>query len=373
MPETEELKETIELTRFLTTEQIERIVDMAVTVGPSGYEAKVEIKFLLDELAKRGLKVSNRFEVAGTDWKCPKCGRVLVGVAKCPCGHVNTTVIPKGTYEFLYENDLGVPRGNCQNYGCGHPIRFEEHIQHLETSREFVVGNVCVGRILGEHDLIRVALSLLARMSGRVDKLSKARKCRDICEPVLQHVTEIDPEGWFTKEEHQFFEAMMEARSGLTLKKAEELRDKWTPDALRKLADMAASRGAAERDIRSDDDRGRWLTFLGYKRQSRPQAKDFWDNCISATERDGWPTTGQRQALQAESERFWKIAGGDESVLEPLEGLVKWVARRMLRHSARCKNYFHVGLLEQLLTGGRLTDNQLKALDDGCRMCGWKL
>lgn len=367
--ESESLRESIELTNFLTTEQIEQIISRAVNeVRPGDYQAKVEIQFLMDELAKRGLKAENRFEAAGSEWTCPKCNRKLVGVGKCPCGHINPTVLPKGTYEFLYEADLGSPKGSCKNYGCGHPIRFEEHVRHLETGLEFVVGNVCVERILGEHDLVKVATSLLARISGRVDKLSKAAKCKAICGSVLQRVRELDPRGWFTEDEQRFLEAIEGAKSGLTLKKAEELRDKWTAERVSELeARVRARKGQEPRGEGKD----RWLEFLHYKRQNRPQAKDFWDNCISAAEKDGAPTSGQRNALQAEYDRFWKIAGGDETVLEPLEGLAKWVARRMLKHSAKCRSYFHVGLLEQLLTGGRLTDGQLAALDQGCRMCRW--
>lgn len=348
MTDTDELKETIELTDFLSTEQIKDLVNRAVRDTPKGYEARLEIGLLVDALRTRGFDVQNRFKAEGN------------------------SVIPKGTYEFLYENDLGEPTGTCGNYGCGHPIRYEEHIRHIESGREFVVGNVCVERLLGEHDLIRVATSLLARMSGKVERLNKAARCRQICGPILELVEVIDPNQWFTRPDHAFLEAIKEGRSGPTLKMAEELRAKWTPEAIQHLREQVAGRKHLSHPDANTDG---WMTFLTYKKQSRPQAADFWNNCISATERDGTPTTGQVHALQGEFDRFWKITKGDESVLERLEeesGLTRWMARKMLGHSAKCRSLFHIGLLEQLLTGGRLTDNQLAALDQGCRMCGWK-
>lgn len=350
MPEeTGELKETIELSDFLTNEQIKRIVDAAVKDTPKGYEARLEIGILIDALAEQDhgrQRLSNRFESEGN------------------------AVIPKGTYEFLYENDLGDPSGSCENYGCGHPIRYEEHIRHVETGREFVVGNVCVGRILGEHVLIKVATSLLARMSNKVDRLSKASRCRQICAPILELVNIIDPNQWFTRPEHAFLEAIKEGRSGPTLKMAEEMRVKWTPEAIQHLREQVSERNAlAHPDANTDG----WLTFLTYKKQTRPNSTGFWDNCVEAVNRNGVPTMGQQSALHAEFDRFWKITRGDDHVLDGLEGVFYYVGSKFLKHSAKCGSYFHMGLLEQLLEGRNLTNKQLDALVDGCHMCGWKL
>jgi hypothetical protein len=346
MTEAEQLKESIELTDFLSTEQIRKILSMAIKHGPEGYEARLDIQLLMDELRARGLSVTNRFEVKGND------------------------AIPRGTYEFLYENDLGAPNGTCENYGCGHPIRYEEHIKHIESGREFVVGNVCVERILGEHDLIRVATSLLARMSGKVERLNRAARCKAICGDVLKEVIKLDPTGRFSRPERVFLEAIESGKSGPTLKMAEELKAKWTPEAISRLKiDVAEWTHRSHPDANTDG----WMTFLTYKKQTRPQSRDFWDNCVEAVNRNGVPTAGQQSALHDEFERFWKMARGDETVLEPLQGVFKYFGLKMLRHTAKCGSYFHIGLLEQLLEGRDMSWKQIEALNQGCRMCGWKL
>lgn len=346
MSETDELKETLELTDFLTAEQIEQIVSQAIRTTPSGYEARLEIGLLVDALKARGVDVENRFESAGNE------------------------VIPKGTYEFLYENDLGEPLGSCQNYGCGHPIRFEEHIRHIESGREFVVGNVCVERILGEHDLVQIAISLLARMSGKLDRMSKADKCMKICGTALRLVVEADPNHWFTGDEYEFWKAIQGCKSSLTLKKAEEFKAKWTPVAFSHLAEQVTQRKLlANPDANTEG----WMNFLTYKKQTRPNSTGFWDNCIEAVQRNGVPTVGQQSALHAEFKRFWAMARGDETVLEPLQGVFKYFGLKMLKHSAKCGSYFHIGLLEQLLEGRDLSWKQVEVLAHGCHMCGWKL
>jgi hypothetical protein len=375
--EVQELTEQIELTKFLTTKQISEILALAINKAPTGnYQAKVEITVLMDELRKRGLSMDNKFSIDGTKWTCPKCSRELTGVAQCPCGYVNEKVIPKGTYEFLYEVDLGGVFGTCENYGCGHPIRFQEHIMHVETGRNYIVGNVCVGHILGEHDLIKIAISLLARCSHVVERQNKSQRCEEICGEVLREVVQIDPKHWFTKPEYLFMHAIAEAQSKLTLKKAEELRVKWTPEAISQLRYDVEQRETEEKKgpLEKSAEQGKWLSFLEYKiRRSKGRDSDFLKNCLSATKSQGQPTSGQRNALHSEFERFWRILEGDTEVLKGLPISVQYIAEKMMKHLKTCQTDFHISLLEQVLDKKELTERQFMALKEGCKACHWKL
>jgi hypothetical protein len=373
----QEMTEQIELTKFLTTKQISDIIKLAVNKAPTGnYQAKVEIKVLIDELQKRGLPMVNKFSIDGSAWVCPKCSRSMVGSAQCPCGFVNDKVIPRGTYEFLYEVDLGGVYGSCDNYGCGHPIRFEEHILHIETGREYVVGNVCVGHILGEHDLIKIAISLLARCSNIVERQNKAQRCDEICGEVLREVVQIDPKHWFTKPEYLFLEAIKGAQSKVTLKKAEELRSKWTPEAISQLRYDVKQRDEEDKKgpLEKSAERDKWLIFLEYKmRRSKGKDGDFLSNCLSATKSQGQPTSGQRNALRSEFDLFCRILEGDTEVLKGLPVLVCYIAEKMMKHLKTCQTDFHISLLEQVLYNKELTERQFMALKEGCKRCGWKL
>ncbi|MBD3388937.1 MAG: hypothetical protein GF414_08580 [Candidatus Altiarchaeales archaeon] len=381
--EARELKESIELTRFLTREQIEDILDLAIKTGPKGkYEAKVEIQLLKDELMKRGLDVPDEFRVGGSSWKCPKCNRQLTGVARCPCGHEDETVVPKGTYEFLFERDLGQVGNYCENHGCNHPIRFEEHIRHKESGRILVVGNVCVQRILGEHDLVKVATSLLSRCSSRVDRLNKARRCDEICGDALRRVVKIDPKHYFTKEEADFLGAIENARGTITLKKAREMAEKWDEDARSSPFSRLVSKvKAREKDIqnereetRSDrsDERSEWLDFLKFMKKRRGNGTDFWDNCIEVTKRDDRPTPGQRRAVGEEFRAYKAVRKGDRSVLDSLDPITRSMGRAMFDHQERCHSRYHLGLLIQLIVKAGLTERQIATLREGCKRCGWK-
>jgi hypothetical protein len=373
----EELKEEIELTKFLTTKQIAEIIELAVKKAPTGnYQAKVEMTVLMDELRKRGLQVENKFSIEGSKWKCPKCNRELTGVAKCVCGFVNEKVIPKGNYEFLYEVDLGGVEGICENFGCGHPIRFEEHIMHVETNRHYVVGNVCVGHILGEHDIIKIAISLLSRCSKIVEKQNKARRCDEICGEVLRKIEEIDPKHWFTQPEYLFLDAIDGARSKLTLKKAEEFRDKWTPDRLVELQKLVEQRAQDEKKTPLEQTltKERWLTFLEYKiRRNKGSESDFFANCVAVTKKDGIPTPRQRNALESEFKVFWRILEGDADLLRGLPISVFYIADKMMKHVKACQTDFHISLIYQVLERKELTEKQFVALKEGCKRCGWKL
>jgi len=375
--EAEELRETIELTNFLTTKQVEDILNIAIKRAPTGnYEAKLEIKSLIDELSRRGLSLDSKFEVEGTSWKCPKCERMLTGVAKCPCGHVNETIIPKGTYEFLFEQDLGRVSSYCQNYACGHPIRFEEHILHVETGKRFIVGNVCVQHILGEHDLVKIAISLLAKCSRKVEKLNKAKKCDDICGDILRKVVETDPKHRFTKPEFLFLDAIENAQTKVTIKKAKEFAEKWTDNDIDELKKKVIEEAEHEKksQYKRNEETEDWIRFLRYKKdRHKDRDSDFWENCLEVTEREGRPTAGQRNAIQGEFERYKKIIIGDASVLGDLPSTVKYMAEKMLSHASQCQSYFHIGLLEQLLTRGDLSEKQISTLKSGCRKCNWRL
>jgi hypothetical protein len=373
----QEMTEQIELTKFLTTKQVSDIVALAVRKAPTGnYQAKLEITVLMDELRKRGLQLENKFSIEGSKWTCPKCSREMMGVARCPCGYVNEKIIPKGTYEFLYEVDLGGVFGVCGNYGCGHPIRFLEHIMHVETGKNYIVGNVCVGHILGEHDLIKIAISLLARCSHIVEKQNKSQRCDEICGQVLREVVQIDSKHWFTKAEYLFLEAIKGSQSKLTLKKAEEFKAKWTPEAIVQLKKDVEQRDIEEKKgpLEKSAEREKWLVFLEYeKRRRKGRDSDFIDNCLSATKNQGQPYPGQRNALRGEFERFWRILEGDTEVLKGLPVLVCYIAEKMMKHLKTCQTDFHISLLEQVLDKKELTERQFMALKEGCKRCNWKL
>lgn len=53
--------------------------------------------------------------------------------------------LSKHGFKFLRTYDLGEVEGSCQE--CGHPIRYEQWFEDLETGEEFVIGSECMFKV----------------------------------------------------------------------------------------------------------------------------------------------------------------------------------------------------------------------------------
>lgn len=355
MNDADAIKESIELHRFLSDKQIEEILDLAVSTNAVGtYEGRIEIQTLLDALNTKGIHLSNEFTLEEDQGE-----------------------IPKGTYEFLYEIDLGEVSGRCQNYGCGHHIRYEEHIRHKESGREFVVGNVCVANLLGEHDLLKVAVSLLAKISNKVDKLNKAEKIKKILGTIPEAIRDIDPDRWFTKDEQKFFDKVDKARSGITIKQAEEIVDTWTE--ANKFIDLEKMITARKEENKQTKGEAReriksWNDFLYYKQwenKRRDFHSDFILNCIEDLKVHDQLSPERQNTLQAEKDIYDRIRAGDITLMKNIADAetIKYMTH-MLIHIQECDSYFFISILTQATKKKSMSPGQMTAVRErGCGKC----
>jgi len=354
--EDNKLRSQIELQRFLTPDQIEEILDKAVqTNAANDYVGKVQIQALLDALNSRGFTFENKFQIEGNE------------------------AIPRGTYVFLGEEDLGRPLGKCENYGCGHPIRYLEHIRHSESGKEYVVGNVCVTHLLGKHDLVQIAIALLSKISKQVDKLNKIKKIKQILGTLQTQINAADPNHYFTGEEHKYFAAVSRNQKNVSIRKAQEISEKWRAfGKLSELENMVKQRddkmnGANPKQERLDEITS-WLDFLYYKQwdnKGRNVNSDFISNCIEEIKVHDQLSESRRDSLKSEKEKYDAIRSADPSLLINIVSREdRVIVSKMLHHSKLCSSFFVVSLIFKADHFGNLTPGQKNALKDICRHCG---
>lgn len=360
MNEADQIKETIDLQKYLTRDQIEEIIDMAIDYNPykgkGSYEGKLSMKLLRDALYTQGHEFENQFSFNGNE------------------------VIPKGSYELIDEIDLGAPVGKCENYGCGHPIRFEEHIRHKESGRTFIVGNVCVTKLLGEHDLIQIAVSLLSKISRQLDRLNKAKKIEEILGDLPETLKKIDPEGKFTHTERIFFRSVEMAQSKITIKQAQEIKQRWPLDKFTEL--IIKVRQEKEMTNMEKGEKKeyiqQWSDFLSYKQyENRRQHvnSDFIENCIEDLKVHDDLSQHRKETLQVEKDVYDRIRRADPELLIPINGKdTRLVMAKMLNHLKECSSYFYTSLLISGNYYSNLTPGQIGAVKNKpCIKCKKKL
>jgi len=357
--EADEIKESIEINTFLTKEQIEKIIEMAVANRADGtYEGKVEIQTLLDAMNAQGVVVDNQFHFAGDN------------------------VMPTGTYKLLKEVDLGGVDGKCESYGCGHPIRFEEHLLHVESGRRFIVGNVCVTKLLGEHELLKVAVSLLAKVSRRVDKLNKAKKIQELLGKLPDMMKARDPDRLFTKKEQKFFDDVAAAKSSITIKRAEEINQKWDLSALTDLEEKVKKEKQDKMITKVNKRREieEWLEFLYYKHWENKRKNfhsDFILNCIEELKVHDSLSASRKAQLKEEKELYTKIRYGRPDLMIPINDREsREVISAMLNHMLDndCDSYFYISVITQAQTRGSLSPGQIGAVKNReCSKCHKKI
>jgi len=349
MNQADKIKESITLNNYLTRDQIEEIIDLSIELNPykgkGEYEGKISMKLLRDALYTQGHDISNVF------------------------GFDGNAVMPKGTYELIEEVDLGLPIGHCENLGCGHPIRFEEHIRHKESGKKFIVGNVCVEKLLGEHDLISIANTLLAKISRKIDRLNKAKHIEEILGDLPEVLKRADPECLFTQHERNFFRDVKEAKSNLTIKEAQDLKfNKWTGQAIVDLINavkVEQEKNNMNKEAKKDDIK-RWNDFLKYKywevkRSNRDT--NFISNCMDDLKVHDEISLHRREKLQSEKDTYDRIMDADPELLVPIDDREhRLVIARVLNHLQNCNSYFHTSLLISANRYGKLTDKQIAAV-----------
>jgi len=371
------LTEKIELTQFLTPHQITKIIEEAVKIGiangnsSGAYQAKVEISTLLDAIG--GL--NKDMEILGTEWVCPDCSRPWIGRNTCVCGYIIKGVLPGGNYTLLKMIDLGAVTGTCGNYQCGHPIRYEFHIKHIETGAKHVLGSVCVQNFLGNHDLINVALSLMARLKTPLDKQNKSQKAWDICGHIIERLRKIDPKQVYTFHEQKYGEKIQQRKSGITLKKAKQLVDEWSTEndfeeLFRKVEmyNIDIVKKAKDQEKERKKFQFKWKSLLLFKKwDNRGGSSDFIQNCLDELEETGTLSTGKQNALYDDYELYWNIRKGDLSG-HPINKEMEW----LLSHAKKCRGYFFISLAIKLFKYGSLSDGQIGAMKKGCMQCGMR-
>jgi len=391
--EAENIKETINLKKFLTSDMIEDIINMAIkTDAAKGYTGRLEMQTLLDALkasTRNQEMFENKFPYSGGPviWTCPSGHQNATFNYKCiSCEYVNEdpALIPHGTYELLYEEDLGAPVGTCQNYHCGHPIRYAEHIRHIESGRAFVVGNVCINNMLGEHNLLRIAISLLSKISGRIDQHRKIKEIDDLVGGILKDINTADPLHKLTPAEGEFYKQLQKGSGTLlTMKRAQEIKNNWTVDNIKKLSDTILDLTKAMDIVATDEQRSKkketlsWIAFLKFKdydNKRREIQSNFIENCLDDIEIHGSLAETRKSSLKNEKDLYDRVREADPLLIVnvPIEE-DRYFLAHLMNHVKTCNSFFYISVVLSALHFKSLTVGQKNALTTrGCN-CGYKI
>lgn len=340
-----------EITKTLTKDDIAGIVQNAVAKNAwNMYEARMDVQILMDALRVRGTSLNNEFQV-------------------------NSEKIPVGTYEFLYERDLGSPIGKCECFGCGHPIRFEQHIRHRESNKTMVVGSTCLKNILGQHPLLDVIADLESRISEHVDNLNKAEKIKRMLGDIPARIRSIDPERRITQSVQRFFDQVESASNGINISTAKEIAATWNDSAFAALSNNMQeltehnnrTKEIARERIRS------WNAFLYYKQwdnKRRNHHSDFILNCIEDLKVHDDISPERKSALMGEKELYDRVKQRDITLLKYFTDAeqIKYLVH-MLIHLQKCDSYFFTSVIMQAVTTTYLSPGQIEAIDRGCGKC----
>ena len=250
----------------LSKEQLEAIVEAALENGLGGsYEAKVPIMAIGHEI----LKMNNR----GMEWTLEDNPLIeLTGLGNA---------LPTGEYEFLAVIDHGGAVLTCANGSnvkgarCGKEIRWECRVKHVHTGQEFGVGRVCIKEVFGEHPIIEMALLVLSKIEGRVNKVIKMRKLREMIGDLVDEIHTIDPLHAFTYTVEKYRKALRTGRglTTITYKKAEEFKEHWTKEALEELRQKVEEKCQISSSFRWTIDRARQNPQPSTKSQPMPKSK----------------------------------------------------------------------------------------------------
>ncbi len=250
----------------LSKEQLEAIVEAALENGLGGsYEAKVPIMAIGHEI----LKMNNR----GMEWTLEDNPLIeLTGLGNA---------LPTGEYEFLAVIDHGGAALTCANGSnvkgarCGKEIRWECRVKHVHTGQEFGVGRICIKEVFGEHPIIEMALLVLSKIEGRVNKVIKMRKLREMIADLVDEIHTIDPLHAFTYTVQKYRKALRTGRglTTITYKKAEEFKEHWTEEALEELKQKVEEKCHISTSFRWIIDRARQRPESSTKSQPMPKSK----------------------------------------------------------------------------------------------------
>jgi len=371
MNQADKIKETINLNKFLSATMIEKIIDMSIKNDAAvGYRGRLEVQTLLDALNQdKAGSFTNAFPYAGAN-------AVIEGD--------NIDLMPKGTYEFLYEEDLGAPVGNCHNYHCNHPIRYAEHIRHMESGREFIVGNVCLINLLGEHDLLLIAVSLLSRISNRIDQRRKISEICDLVGDTLCDIHMADPLHKLTPNEGEFLKQLNKGSGSLlTLKRAQEIKDQWPTEKINELSENIRNLVKAAEDTASEDQKSKkketlaWITFLKFKdydNKRREILSDFIQNCLDDIEIHGSLAETRKSSLKSEKALYDRVRSADPTLIidVPVEE-DRYFLAHLMNHVKTCDSYFYISVVLSAMHFKSLTPGQKNALTTKSCKCGFKI
>ena len=251
----------------LSKEQLEAIVEAALENGLGGsYEAKVPIMAIGHEI----LKMNNR----GMEWTLEDNPLIeLTGLGNA---------LPTGEYEFLAVIDHGGAALTCANGSnvkgarCGKEIRWECRVKHVQTGQEFGVGRVCIKEVFGEHPIIEMALLVLSKIEGRVNKVIKMRNLREMIGDLVDEIHTIDPYHTFTHNTAKKFRRALRTGRGLTTityKKAEAFKEHWTAEALEELKQKVEDKCQTSSSYRWQLDQTQQRPEPSTKDQPMPKSK----------------------------------------------------------------------------------------------------
>ncbi len=250
----------------LSKEQLEAIVEAALENGLGGsYEAKVPIMAIGHEI----LKMNNR----GMEWTLEDNPLIeLTGLGNA---------LPTGEYEFVEVIDHGGAALTCANGSnvkgarCGKEIRWECRVKHVQTGQEFGVGRICIKEVFGEHPIIEMALLVLSKIEGRVNKVIKMRKLREMIADLIDEIHAIDPTHIFTYTAEKYRKALRTGRglTTITYKKAEEFKEHWTEEALEELKQKVEEKCQTSSSFRWTIDRAQQNPQSSTKSQPMPKSK----------------------------------------------------------------------------------------------------
>jgi hypothetical protein len=392
--EADKIAATISLKRFLPLEVIEDIVEMAIkTDAAKGYTGRLEMQTLLDALRSRIRNpemFDNKFPYTGGPiiWTCPNNHQNATFNHKCiSCGYINEDpdLLPHGTYELLYEEDLGAPVGTCQNYHCGHPIRYAEHIRHIESGREFVVGNVCLLNLLGKHDLLLIAVSLLSKISDRIDHHRRIKEIENMVGHILKKIHISDPLHKLTPAEGEFYKQLQKGSGTLlTMKRAQEIKNNWTDGNIEKLSTTVIDLTRAQEAATTDEQKSKkketlsWIAFLKFKdydNKRREIQSDFIENCLDDIEIHGSLAETRKSSLKNEKDLYDRVREADPLLLVNIssEDDRYFLAHLMNHVRTSCNSFFYISIVLSALHFKSLTVGQKNALTTrGCN-CGYKI